>query len=83
MADPVVLQRRQRVLAVVAVLALVAAFVLLLRTASERSEGSVDPKVEDEASPEPASTRSVQGTALPSIVEATSRPFTRTTADAT
>lgn len=78
MGDPALLPRRQRILALVAVMALVAAFVLLFQAASEPSTESVDPAVEDETTPTSTSTSPVRGTALHAPVGATGDPATRT-----
>jgi len=77
MGDLVVLQRRQRILAVVAAVALVAAFALLFRTASERSTESIDPAVEDEATPAPDASPSLQGAALRALTESAGDPVER------
>lgn len=74
MGDLFVLHRRQRILAVLAAVALVAAFALLFRTASERSTESIDPPVEDVATPVPEARPSMQGSALSAQVDAAADP---------
>lgn len=81
MGDPSILPRRHRILVLVAVVALVAAFALLFRTASGRSTESVDPVVEKESTPLPDSTSPRRGSAWPATEVATASPHEPTAAE--